>query len=59
MPMTLREIARALNAEDFLGPDDLRGVSTSRELQRTIIEAQRKERQKFEEKRARQRPPAR
>ena len=59
MPMTLREIARATNCEEFLGPEDVRGVSTSRELQQTIIEAQRKERQKFEERRARQRPPAR
>lgn len=53
MPMTLAEIARALNAEEFVrSEDDPRGVPTSRELQRAIIAAQRKQRQEFEKRRA-------
>lgn len=54
MPMTLREIARALNAE-WLARDPGKhphGRSTTREERKEILATQRKERQEFEKQRA-------
>ena len=52
MPMTLREIARVLNAEHLLFEEDPRGESTSKAEQERVLRAQHAQRVKFERRRA-------